>query len=167
MQREGKCQICISDQEGTADYEKHSSYTSGVDTKHEMQTLSVPGKGWGPKTATKKLKNSKCTDFTQKQKVLPTFFFPTLLPLLSTPRETLRPRSGQPGLDPAELGPVQTHPPPPSSSQGLQGAMGTSAKVTRACEHREKNQNLTLGHVHFSQQNSSESNHHQPLLQNF
>lgn len=70
---EGKCQICISGSEGkrdrqqSGDPKKYSSYKSGIDTKQETQTLSVPGKGRGPKTATEKFKKSKCTDFIQNR----------------------------------------------------------------------------------------------------
>lgn len=68
----GRCQICISGSEGkrsqqSGDPEKYSSYKSGIDTKQETQTLSVPGKGRRPKTATKKLEKSKCTDFIQNR----------------------------------------------------------------------------------------------------
>lgn len=56
-----------------ADPENYSSCGSGGDTKQETENLSVPGKGWGPKTATKKLNKSKWTDFPQNGAALSTF----------------------------------------------------------------------------------------------
>lgn len=63
------------DQESSVDPEKYSSYKSDVDTKQEMQTLSVSGKGWGPKTATKKLRITVQISSRAHQPCLPFFFF--------------------------------------------------------------------------------------------
>lgn len=99
---------------------KYSFYKSGADTKDEMQTLSVPGKGRGQKTPTEKLRvNVQISHRTERS---PSYFFlPTLVFLLSQLRENVCPSSGQPGPDPAKLGPAQAHSFPPRSSLGLQG----------------------------------------------
>lgn len=150
IRTEVKCWICISgsegnrDHEGRGDPEKYSSYESGVDTKHETQNLSILRKGEGPITVTKKLKKSKCTDFTQNREKSFLLYPPILLSLLSQLGENVYPGSGQPGPDPAELGPAQAHSfhyAPPRNS--CEEPVGTSAKVTGFSELREKNQNPT------------------------
>lgn len=144
IRTEVKCWICISgsegnrDHEGRGDPEKYSSCESGVDTKHETQNWSILRKGEGPKTVTKKLKKSKWTDFTQNREKSFLLYPPlSLLPLLS--QLGVYPGSGQPGPDPAELGPAQAHSfhyAPPRNS--CEVPVGTSAKVTGLSELREK-----------------------------
>lgn len=150
IRTEVKGRTCISgsegnrDHEGRGDPEKYSSYESGVDTKHGTQNLSILRKGEGPKTVTKKLKKSKCTDFTQNREKSFLLYPPTLLPLLSQLGENVYPGSGQPGPDPAELGPAQAHSFHYASPRNsCEEPVGTSAKATGFSELREKNQNPT------------------------
>lgn len=55
-------------QEPGADPEEFSSWKSAGDTKPETSTWSVPEKGWGPKTAPKKLKKEQMHGFHRKQR---------------------------------------------------------------------------------------------------
>lgn len=130
--------------------------------------MSIPEKGEGPKTATKKVKKSTCTDFTQNREKSSLLSPTTLLPLLSQLGGNVSPGSGRPGPDPAELGPARAHSfhyAPTRNSRALWAPQPKSQGLLR---REKKNQNPTPSHVHLPQQNSSETNlHRQPFLHNF
>lgn len=154
------------DRQQSGDPEKYSAYKSSIDTKQETQTLSVPGKGRGPKTATKKLKKSKCTNFIQNREKS---FLSAPPPLaLSTWGKhspwfrAARARCSRAG---SCLGPFL----PLCSPQELQGLWVPQPKSQGLLNTDGKTkQNPIPSHVHLLQQNSSETNlHGQFLLQNF
>lgn len=100
------------------------------------------------------------------EKSFPLFLFPPSLPLLFQLGKNICPDSG-PNL--ADLGPAQAHSLPHSPPGGSRTALGATAKVTGASEHRGKETKTQHpATCTFPQQNSSEINlYRQRLLQNF
>lgn len=106
-----------------------------------MQTLSVPGKGRGPKTATKKLRKSKCPHFTHNREESFLLPRPPLLLLHSQLGENACPNSGQQGQ--IQQSWVLPRPIPPPAT--LQGLWEPQPKSQGLLNTEGKNQNPTPG----------------------